>query len=218
MLLKGLSACQGKTEDSENVAETELSQEESNDKDICIVIDPGHGGTDPGALSASSEYYEKDINLSIALKVRDLLEAEGYTVILTREGDEKVSLSRRVQIAAEMEADLFISIHQNALEGDTVTTGTAVYCSTSANALSQKLAESLESGLLAATGTKENAHDYDSDFYVVLHATMPACLIECGFLTTPQELDLLVSETYQSQLAEGIVTGIREFTSLYIEE
>lgn len=176
---------------------------------VRIVVDAGHGGKDPGTLWG--DVYEKDINLAIAQKLEQVLQAEGYEVIMTRNGDVKLGLEERVQIAEKNRADLFVSIHQNALEHDNVTSGIEIYCNESADPDSGKLADSIHTYLLDATGAVDKGVRKDSDFYVVQNASMPACLIETGFLTADKEREKLLDEAYQSQAAQGIADGIREF-------
>lgn len=90
-----------------------------------IMLDSGHGGNDPGCTGG--EIYEKDVNLEITLKLRNVLEEKGYEVLMTREKDLYVSLEERVSMANQKQPDIFISIHQNALEGDSVSSGIEKY-------------------------------------------------------------------------------------------
>lgn len=184
--------------------EKDTSQEP---REVRIVIDPGHGGKDPGTLW--KDVYEKDINLAIAKKLVKILTDSGYRVFLTRDSDARVVLSERVKLAEEQQADLFVSIHQNALEKDTVTQGFEIY--SSSRARSEELAELVRSGLRDSAGAVDKGVTKNSDLYVLEHTTMPACLVETGFLTCQEERERLLDEDYQQKLAAGIAEGIMKF-------
>ncbi|MCI8282505.1 MAG: N-acetylmuramoyl-L-alanine amidase [Lachnospiraceae bacterium] len=182
----------------------EKSQEDAKP---CIILDAGHGGKDPGTLWG--DVYEKDINLAITKKLEQVLVEQGYQVVMTREEDERVVLKERVQIAQENRGTLFVSIHQNALENDTVTEGMEIYSSKMPD--SQRLAENIWDSLLAKTGAKDKGITENSDLFVLDNTTMPACLIETGFITSSRERELLLDEEYQQKIAQGIAEGIIKF-------
>lgn len=187
---------------------------EEEPEEICVVVDPGHGGKDPGTLWEGSDgeaVYEKDINLEIALKLEALLKEAGYKVVMTREGDTYPNLSERVQVAAKNQADVFVSIHQNAVDNSTTITGMEIYCNEASNRKSPDLANAIFDAVLANTGAKSLGVVTDSDFVVVENNTMPACLIETGFLTTPGERKKLLDDDYQEEIARGILEGINQF-------
>ncbi len=188
--------------------QTSLMREPEIHKPV-IVLDAGHGGKDPGTMAQG--VYEKDINLAIVQKLQKLLEEKGYQVVLTREADTFLTLSERVKTAEDAGALVFVSIHQNALENDTVTNGIQTYCSKAANPDSEKLADAIHSRVLGATGATDKGCHSDSDFYVVLNNTMPSCLVETGFLTAPAEHEKLVSEEYQEKIAQAVAEGIGAF-------
>lgn len=176
-------------------------------EEIRILIDPGHGGKDPGTLW--KDVYEKDINLAIAKKLVKILTDAGYRVLMTRDSDARVVLSERVKLAEEQQVDLFVSIHQNALEKDTVTEGFEIYSSSRPG--SAELAELIRSGLRTATGAVDKGITKNSDLYVLDNTTMPACLVETGFLTCKEERERLLNEDYQQKVAQGIAEGILKF-------
>lgn len=187
-----------------------LSQKEQDGQTAqqpCIILDAGHGGKDPGTLWG--DVYEKDINLAITKKLEQLLAAKGYRVVMTRDEDERVVLKERVQTAQDNRGDLFVSIHQNALENDTVTEGMEIYASRTPG--SEALAEKIWDSLLAETGAKDKGITKNSDLFVLENTTMPACLIETGFITSSRERELLLDEEYQQKIAQSIAEGIAKF-------
>lgn len=187
-------------------------EEKNAPEEPCVVLDAGHGGKDPGTLW--EHVYEKDINLAIVKKLEQILMEAGCQVILTRCEDVKIGLEERVQIAKDNGADIFVSIHQNALENDNVTSGIEIYCSQQSNERSGKLADAIHTYLLDRTGAKDKGVQKNSDFYVVDNTTMPACLIETGFITSKEERECLLDEAYQEKVARGIADGILEFLGI----
>lgn len=161
-----------------------------------IVVDPGHGGRDPGCGEEGS--LEKDVVLPIALMVREKLEAENVTVVMTREEDKGLTLDDRTLIANDAEADLFVSIHCNAFDGKA--SGLEVYYYKDETA--RDMAVDLTS---RATQAGVKTREVRSQKYQVLWGTkMPAVLVETGFLTDKDECALLVTQEYQEKLAQVI--------------
>lgn len=169
-----------------------------------VVLDPGHGGDDPGAVAGT--VYEKDINLAIALKVRDYLsEQDGIVISMTREDDSFLALTERAELANKKEADLYVSIHANALDDESYSGLFTFYHSDKRS--SKKPAELIQRAASEATGATDRG--VRSENYVVLRETeMPAVLVETGFMTCPEELALLIDAEYQSRMARGITNGI----------
>lgn len=194
--------------------QTKEEKEAKGPEEIRIVVDPGHGGKDPGTLW--KDVYEKDVNLAIAKKVVHILTEAGCQVFMTRDSDARVVLSERVRLAEEKQADLFVSIHQNALEKDTVTEGFEIY--SSSRPRSGELAELIRKCLGAATGAADKGITQNSDLYVLENTTMPACLVETGFLTCPKERELLLDEAYQQKVAQGIAEGILKFLGTEVQQ
>lgn len=172
---------------------------------ITIVIDPGHGGSDPGAVWDGAE--EKSINLAVALKVRDLLEQEmDLRVLMTREEDRAVDLYDRAGFANDEKATLFVSIHSNALENDHDYEGILTFYH-KRDRSGMHLAEEVQAAVAAETGGIDRG--VRAEDYVVLRETdAPACLLEMGFMTTPAELERLLAPDYQDCIAAGVVEGI----------
>lgn len=173
-----------------------------------VVIDPGHGG------SASGAYYEKvmekDITLPISLMLRDLLVEDGYNVIMTRDSDVYMTLSDRCQVANDVDADIFISIHCNALENNTSYEGLFTFYSTGSTK-GQKLAQAVQDATAAATGTINRGIRNNSDYTVLRKTNMPAVLVETGFMSSHNELMNLCDSKYQMKLAQGMAEGINRY-------
>lgn len=179
-----------------------------------VVLDAGHGGEDGGASGANG-VLEKDINLAIALDLRDLLEANGVPVVLTRETDillydrtvdfkgrkKALDLAARRKIAEETENCIFVSIHMNAFPQKQYS-GLQVWYSPNNNA-SITLAETVQD-LAREQLQPENdrrVKPATSSIYLLHHLHVPAVLVECGFLSNPHEAEKLATEEYRQQLA-----------------
>ncbi len=195
---------------------------ENTEKSI-IVIDAGHGGEDCGAIGANN-IYEKDLNMAISMKLGDYLRAAGYDVIYTRtedcllyteeqniKGMRKIyDLKNRVEIANSFSNALFISIHMNSF-GSTDCSGLQVYYSTqieNAKTAATKIQESVISRLQPQNRRSIKKGD---DIYILENATVPAILIECGFISNPEECKKLSEKEYQKELSFAILCGIIEY-------
>ncbi len=172
-----------------------------------IYVDAGHGGEDAGCSQGGVD--EKTINLEIAFKVRDQLEALGYKVIMARESDVYISKEERVEQANASQADIYVSIHQNATDDGSDASGMEVWYDGSDETRSNKrLAQLIRQQTARSTQVVERELRGNADFHVTGSTDMPACLIETGFLTNTAERNKLVTEEYQEQIASGIVQGI----------
>ncbi|MDE7199831.1 MAG: N-acetylmuramoyl-L-alanine amidase [Lachnospiraceae bacterium] len=172
-----------------------------------VYLDPGHGGTDEGC--AREGVREKDLNLAIALLVRDQLKEQGYQVIMSRETDTYIAKEARVEEANRSGADIYISIHQNATEEGAGVNGMEVwYTQDDDRRDSKRLAQLIRQQTLKSTGAVERELRDDADFYVTGNTSMPACLIETGFLSNAAERRKLSLAAYQQQIADGIVQGV----------
>lgn len=175
-----------------------------------VYVDAGHGGEDAGCSRAGVE--EKTINLAIALKVRDQLEESGYKVIMARETDVYVSKEDRVKQANASQADIYVSIHQNATDDGSNASGMEVwYDGSDASRGNKRLAQLIRQQTARSTEVVERELRGNADFHVTGSTTMPSCLIETGFLTNTEERNKLVTEEYQEQIASGIVQGIEYY-------
>ena len=171
-----------------------------------VIIDAGHGGADNGC--SRNGILEKDINLAIAKRVQGKLEDMGYQVIMIREEDTYVAKEDRVKYANECQADIYVSIHQNASEDVNVSGMEVWYKGDDEQRDNKRLAQLIQQQIVKSTGALERELRGDADFHVTGSTSMPACLVETGFLSNAGERKLLLTEEYQEQIASGIVQGI----------
>lgn len=185
-----------------------------------VAIDAGHGGTDPGAEGYSGS-YEKDFNLSIAQKVQTQLKAHGIDVLMTRTQDSYVSLADRATMANNAGTDVFVAIHQNSFVDTSVNPPrypqgieTYSYPGSTAGAL---LASKIQNAVIQNTNAV-NRGTKTADFYVLRETNMPASLIECGFITNPDEEAKLKTDSYQNIMAYSIAGGILDYFNVGRED
>jgi N-acetylmuramoyl-L-alanine amidase len=174
-----------------------------------IIIDPGHGGTDPGAVANGLK--EKDINLSVALKVQSLFKDTGFNIALTREEDVFVPLSGRVDFAKKMNGNIFVSIHTNS--GGGTGTETYYYSAAATNPYvekSKKLAQCIQKRLVEAWNAADRGVKR-GNLYVLRENNMPAVLVELGFIDRKEDVAKLGSSYWQGQAAEAIYLGILDY-------
>lgn len=194
-----------------------------------VMLDPGHGGFDGGAESADG-VCEKNINLNIALKMRDILEENDISVVMTRETDcglyssEKGSvrsrksedLHARLEMAEKLEPDAFVSIHLNSFKEDRSVYGAQTFYTTSCahpcSEMSRQLAELIQSLLIAHLddGNTRTAME-KNDVLIMKEAVCPTVIIECGFLSNYAEAEKLKKQEYQDKIAHAAATGIMTF-------
>ena len=155
---------------------------------------------------------EKDINLSICLETEKILRAYGYTVLMTRRDDSDVDTMAVLNEAGEVHADLFVAVHQNAMENDTTTNGIETWYENKDD-YSEMLAQCLQTASVEATGAQDLGIKDSQSFMVTREATMPSALIETGFLTEAAEREKLNSRFYQQTIAQAIADGINDFFS-----
>ncbi len=173
-----------------------------------IVLDPGHGGKDPGAVSFGVR--ESDVVLSVGLKLKKKLENAGATVVMTREKDVFLELSERVAIANNKKADVFVSIHANAAASSSANGTETFWNNLNAGADSKKLAEEIQKELISKLKTRDRGAK-EGNFHVVKNAKMAAVLVELGFLTNEAEAKKLATSSFQEDAAEAIYQGIVKF-------
>lgn len=196
-----------------------------------IVIDPGHGGANPGAQSVAGKHNEKEFTLDWALRLRPLLETNGWTVFLTRTNDTDVALSNRVNFAEAHHANLFISLHFNSAAPDTRQAGLETYCLTPTgmpsnltrnyeddvtltfpngnfDAQNLQLATRLHRALLPVAGNKDRGIRRARFMGVLLKQNRPAVLLEGGYLSNPAEARLIGTPAYRQKLAEAIARAL----------
>ncbi|MBQ4526721.1 MAG: N-acetylmuramoyl-L-alanine amidase [Clostridia bacterium] len=187
-----------------------------------LVIDAGHGGNDCGAVGRDEEgnvvVYEADVNLDIALRVEQRLVSRGIEVIMTRTADTELGSSvmadlvNRAEIANDADADLFISIHNNAFTSPDATGTTVLYAGLSNSGgyeiTSQELAQNIHKLLVKATGLKDRGLTVSPGIVVLKKTNMPAVLLECGFVTSYNDQLVLTNENKLNDIADAICEGI----------
>ncbi len=172
-----------------------------------IVVDPGHGGNDPGAIAANGG-YEKTVNLAVAAKLAALLGRQGYQVTMTRQDDRYPDLDERALVANRLSADLFVSIHADSAE-DPSAQGFTVYIAENASRASREVAQDIVRAM-ATTGSRSRGVR-EADYRVLVNTRGPAVLIELGYLSNYREAAKLQDGAFQSRLAAAIAAGINDY-------
>jgi len=200
-----------------------LSLMNQNAKQKLIVIDIGHGGNDSGSIAHQDmpdELYEKDVNLEIGLKVKDLLNQAGAKYIFTRESDVSMPLYDRPALANDSGADIFISIHNNSSEKSSPD-GTEIYYYSKVNEqgqdevalygiYSKDIAQSIQKKMVETLGTSDRGIK-ESQYLAVLNKTsMPAIIIEGAFMSNPGDLEKIRTTEYKEKYAYALVNGLIE--------
>jgi len=181
----------------------------NNQKSKIIVVDAGHGGKDPGAIFGSIQ--EKSLNLDIAKRLRKLLVAEGYQVIMTRSTDEFIELTERADIANRNNADLFISVHNNSMPDNYRGTMTLYSTRDVNNEFSSKdLAETIQKNMEKSLASGSIGARERTDLVVLNKTTMPAIIAEVACMSNNQELNLLKTAQFRQAAAQGICNAILE--------
>ncbi len=193
-----------------------------------VVIDAGHGGADSGAVGPNG-LTEKEVNLDIALRTRDLLRAGGYPVVMTREtdispnlpprdltGDGSIGigddLQARVDIANRVGASIFVAIHNNAsLSSGAGGTETYHWSGVDSESDSARLAKVIQEEIVSEIGLASRGV-YGANFYVLRRTDMPAALVEGGFLSNPVEEALLGTPSFRQKIAQGVFDGIKRYS------
>ena len=191
---------------------------------LTVAVDPGHGGYDGGARARDSGVWEKELTLQISLAVRDALLERGAQVVLTRARDvclagegsgkarKRADLQKRLDIAEQAGADVFLSIHLNEYR-DRLQSGPQVFYQRGADAgrlLAGTLQQALVSTLAPAKIRAANAGDY----YVLRSTSLPAALVECGFLSNPEEEKKLLDSAYHRLIAQAVADGLEAWRAL----
>ncbi len=175
-----------------------------------IVLDPGHGGSNPGAVANNTR--ESDNNLAVGLKLRDKLVQAGAKVIMTRDTDRTVAaegstlgqeLQARVDLAKANQADIFVSLHSN----ENSDTGIAGAMTFYPEGKSSNLATTVQSALVKETGAVDKGVS-TANYLVLRNASMPSILVEMGFVSNQQEAARLQNNAYRNQIAQGVFGGI----------
>ena len=170
---------------------------------MLVFIDPGHGGSDPGAVS--NGLMEKDINLQVALRLRDILENNGIATVMSRDDDTYVGINQRVRMANQSGADYFISIHANAGGGEG--TETLYYTRESV-----PFAEIIQNNFVNQMGTIDRGIIFRDNLGVIKRTYMPSVLLELGFIDSPVDADML--QNRQEDMAWAIANGFFELLGM----
>ncbi|MEB3292139.1 MAG: N-acetylmuramoyl-L-alanine amidase [Synechococcales bacterium] len=171
-----------------------------------VVIDPGHGGPDPGAVGIGN-IFEKEIVLDVARQVAANLEQQGIAVVMTRQADVDLDLQPRVDIAEQVNASVFVSIHANAISMSRPDiNGLETYYFDSG----LSLAQSIHQAVLETTGTRDRGVR-KARFFVLRRTSMPSVLVETGFVTGSEDVANFNNPAYRSRLAQGIALGIARY-------
>lgn len=189
-------------------------------KEYTIMVDPGHGGADPGKVGIN-QALEKDINLSIAHKLRKLLEKEGIHVVMTREQDAGLydenagskkaqDMKRRCALIEETAPIFTVSIHQNSYHEEYVNGAQVFYYTYSDEG--KKIAECLQQQLIDDIDpSNTRAAKANDTYYLLIHTSTPTVIVECGFLSNSKEADLLTQDSYQDKMAQSICAGVVKY-------
>ena len=201
-----------------------------------IILDAGHGGIDPGTMSNDESIQEKDLNLHITLKLKKLLESSGAMVFLTREEDVSLyeesegktirekyneNLRNRKAMIEDIEADMFISVHMNALQG--VKNAEKYYGAQtfypSQDEKSKLIANLVQAEMKRVVDNTNNREIKPSeDIYLLKENEIPSILVECGFLSNEKEAHMLTEDEYQNKIAWGMYVAIQQYFSLETEK
>ncbi|MEJ5170562.1 MAG: N-acetylmuramoyl-L-alanine amidase, partial [Fimbriimonadales bacterium] len=180
-----------------------------------VVVDAGHGGSDPGARSLGGKVLEKDLNLAMALEIANQLTRSGADVILTRASDVFLPLRERSEIANRSNAAFFISVHVNSNRVSNSRSGTMVFHHKT-DPIGQLLADCIQREIgktsgLPNLGTWSDGRIYASGFAVLRYAKMPAVLLELGFINHATDLRRIQTEDFRKKVASAVVKGLRVF-------
>lgn len=196
------------------------SRQVESKKDICVVIDAGHGGSDPGKVGVNDQ-LEKDINLKVAKILKQFLQSEGINVVMTREGDDGLydenasnkkvqDMKRRIAIIEEAQPEIVVSVHQNSYHEEYVHGAQVFYYTGSSTG--KKLAELIQDCFVAGVDSENKREAKANDSYYLLKKTSrPIVIVECGFLSNRAEEEKLNTEIYQEKAAWAIHMGVMRY-------
>lgn len=195
------------------------SMQAAEEKRVCVVIDAGHGGADPGKVGIGNQ-LEKDINLKIALLLKRFLQAEGIEVVMTREDDKGLydenasnkkvqDMKRRLEIIEESDPALVISIHQNSYHEEAIKGAQVFYYTTGEK--SKYLAEIIQKQLKKLDGENKRKAKGNDSYFLLKKTSEPIVIVECGFLSNREEAERLSSPLYQEKLAWNIYLGTMQY-------
>lgn len=207
--------------------ETTYKEKTIKNNGITIVVDPGHGGVDPGKIGINN-VLEKDLNLTIAQKLRDKLKAEGYRVVMTRETDnglydqgdsnkKRTDMNRRCElINSEYKKNdkmINVSIHQNSYTSESAKGPQVFFYSKSdkSTKLANIIQNTINEEMQIEKPRTEKAND---NYFMLVHTQCPSVIVECGFLSNWDDAQKLIDDMYQEQMVNSIYNGIEKFYDL----
>lgn len=206
--------------DIEDMPFTETELEEKPYSGCIVVVDAGHGGNDPGKVGANGT-LEKDINLEIAMLLKEVLEDEGMTVVMTRQSDvglydenssnkKMQDMKARLAMIEECKPDLVVSIHQNSFTDSSVCGPQVFYYETSASGeeAAKYLQDALNAELEIARPRVQKGND---NYYLLTKCSAVMVIAECGFLSNPEEEAFLNDDDYQERIVEALRQGICQY-------
>lgn len=190
-----------------------------NKKRVCVVIDAGHGGSDPGKVGINNQ-LEKELNLKIAEILKGFLQAEGVEVVMTRQSDDGLydedasnkkvqDMKRRLEIIEKADPEIVVSIHQNSYHEEYVKGAQVFYYSTSEN--SRQLAEVIQEQLKSLDPDNRREAKGNDSYFLLKKTSKPIVIVECGFLSNREEAEKLSSDLYQEKMAWNIHMGIMKY-------
>ena len=203
-------------------------QEEEDDyskmQKYCVVVDAGHGGSDPGKVGTNGA-LEKDINLAIAKRLAVLLEQSDVKVVMTREDDNSLNdsdadskkvqdMKRRIALMEETDPDLVVSIHQNSYPTSDVKGAQVFYYTASADG--KQLADIIQNRMIQGLDPQNHRMAKANDsYYLLKKTTKPTVIVECGFLSNPEEAELLCDKHYQERVAWQVHMGVIQYLNSF---
>lgn len=198
------------------------SQQVAKQPRYTIVIDPGHGGNDPGKIGIN-DVPEKDVNLAISLELKEILEQNDCRVVMTRQKDEALyqagdtnkkvaDLRARCQMINDSGADAVISIHQNSFTAESSRGAQVFYRASSQEG--KKLADILQTQLVSGLDPdNRRVAKANSDYFMLKNTTATMVIVECGFLSNSKEAELLTQASYQRRVAWAVALGVLQYVS-----
>ncbi len=204
---------------SELTANVSKEEKKAKKDQVVIVVDPGHGGEDPGKVGIN-DVLEKDLNLQIAKKVKKMLEEAGIKIVMTRTNDKvpkakKEDLNQRVQLINDTKPKLALCIHQNSYPDAKIKGAQVFYHTTTTEA--EDVATIVQEQLRTVDPTNTRQIKENDTYFMLKNCQVPTIIVECGFLTNPDEAAKLTQEDYQDQIAQAICEGVVKWLSGDVE-
>lgn len=203
---------------AENTTETDTVPS----RNYTIVIDAGHGGSDPGSIGYKTKVRESDLNLRLSKMLKEKLEHSGINVVMTRTTDEsliegsgkkwkKQDMEKRKKLIEKIRPNMVISIHQNSYTNHSLRGAQVFYDKTSD--ISKQIATSIQQEFIQSLD-HSNKHTSPGDYFMLKCSAAPSVIIECGFLSNAEEEQLLLTKEYQEKIVNSIYVGIIKFLQI----